>query len=114
MTFLPRMGYNCNTARAIVYGPAEQGGIGIKNLYAEQSQAQISALMQHTQLKSPMGRTILINLDWVQIIAGIQHPVFLDTRPIQHMEGKWFQSIREFLNKTSCAIRVKGTWLSRL
>jgi hypothetical protein len=27
MIFLPKMGYNRTTARAIVYGPAEHGGI---------------------------------------------------------------------------------------
>jgi hypothetical protein len=94
MTFLPKMGYNRNTARAVVYSPEEHGGIGIKNLYAEQLLAQITAIMQHTRLASPLGRTILINFDWVPIIAGIEHPVFLDTRPIQHMEGKWFRSMR--------------------
>ena len=50
MGFLPKLGYNRSTARAIVYGPAEQGGIGIKSLDAEQSIAQITALMQHTRL----------------------------------------------------------------
>ena len=100
MVFLPKMGYNRTTARAVVYGPEEHGGIGIKNLYAEQSIAQITAMLQHTRLHSPLGRTIRINLDWVQIIAGMEIPVLEDTRPIQHMEGEWFQSIRDFLYKT--------------
>ena len=65
MVFLPKMGYNRTTARAVVYGPAEQGGIGIKSLYAEQSIAQITALMQHTRLYSPLEKTIRKNLDWV-------------------------------------------------
>jgi hypothetical protein len=63
MVFLPKMGYNRTTARAIVYGPAEQRGIGIKSLYAEQSIAQITALMQHTRLYSPLGRSIRVNLE---------------------------------------------------
>ena len=114
MVFLPKMGYNRNTARAVVYGPAKHGGIGIKHLYAEQSIAQITALIQHTRLCSPLGRTICINLDWVQIIAGIQRPVLEDTQPIQHMEGKWFKSIREFLHKTACTIRIDGLWTPRV
>jgi hypothetical protein len=94
MVFLPKMGYNRTTARAVVCGPAEQGGIGIKSLYAEKSIAQITALIQHTRLYSPLGRTIRINLDWVQITAGIAKPVLKDTQPIQHMEGEWFKSLR--------------------
>jgi hypothetical protein len=30
------------------------------------------------------------------------------------MEGKWFRSIREFLYKMSCAVRIKGVWTPRL
>jgi hypothetical protein len=93
IVFLPKMGYNRNTARAVVVGPAEQGGIGIKHLYAEQAIKQIKALIQHTRLNSPLGRTICISLDWVQIIAGIQRPVLKDTHTLQHMECKWFKAI---------------------
>jgi hypothetical protein len=37
MTFLPKIGYNRHTPRAVVYGPAECGGIGIKNLFVKNS-----------------------------------------------------------------------------
>jgi hypothetical protein len=37
MTFSPKMRYNRTTSRAAIYGPEDHGGIGIKNLYAEQS-----------------------------------------------------------------------------
>jgi hypothetical protein len=115
INFLPKMGYNKNTARAIVYGPEEHGGLGIQSLYAKQSLAQETALIQHTRLKSPLGRTVMmINLEWVQIIAGILQPIFLDTRPIQHLECEWFRSLREFLHKTSSAVRLKGVWTPRL
>jgi hypothetical protein len=114
MVFLPKMGYNRTTARAIVYGAAEQGGIGIKSLYAEQSIAQITALMQHTRLYSPLGRAIRVNLEWVQIIAGIAKPVLQDTRPLQHMEGEWFKSIREFLHKTNSTAKIDNIWTPKL
>jgi hypothetical protein len=75
--FLPKMGYNCTTTRAVVYGPEEHGGIGIKSLYAEQSIAQITAMIQHTRLYSPLGQTICINLGWVQIILLIKSILLL-------------------------------------
>jgi hypothetical protein len=108
------MGYNRNTARAVVYGPAKHGGIGIKHLYAEQSIAQITALLQHTRLNSPLGRTMFINLECVQMIAGIQKPVLEDTEPLQHMEGDWFKSTRTFLQKTACTIQIDGLWTPRV
>jgi hypothetical protein len=104
--FLPKMGYNRTTARAVVYGLEEHGGIGIKSLYAEQSIAQITVMIQHTRLYSPLGQTICINLDWVQIIAGIQRPVFEDTQPIQHMEVNGSDRSENFSTRPSAKLNL--------
>jgi hypothetical protein len=40
-SILPKIGFNWHTPRAVVYGPQECGGIGIKNLFVEQSVKQI-------------------------------------------------------------------------
>jgi hypothetical protein len=114
MVFLPKMGYNQHTARAVVYGPEECGGIGIKYLYVEQSIEQIKALIQHTRIESPLGDIMSINLDWVQLIAGIEKPIFEDTRSLYHLEGEWFISIREFLQATECQIKMRNRWIPQL
>jgi hypothetical protein len=85
MTFLPKIGHNRHTPRAVVYGTEECGGIGIKNLYVEQSIEQINAYIQHTRLASPLGEILSINTDWVQLIAGIARPVFEDTKKLHHI-----------------------------
>ncbi len=112
--FLPKMGHNRNTARAVIYGPEEMGGIGIKNLYVEQSIDQIRAFTQHTRLESPLGKTIQINLDWVQLIAGIQQPVFANTRKLHHIEGEWFTSIRNFLQSINGQLKQTAGWRPQL
>jgi hypothetical protein len=56
MTFPPIIGYNQNTLRVVVYGPAECRGLGIKNLYIKQLVKQINAYIQHTRLDSPLGK----------------------------------------------------------
>jgi hypothetical protein len=112
--FLPKMGYNRHMPRAVVYGPEECGGMGIKNLYVEQSVEQIKAYMQHTRLDSPLGRIMSINKDWVQLIAGIEKPIFEDTKRLHHLEGEWYISIREFLHSTSCQIKTIDGWLPQL
>jgi hypothetical protein len=114
MQFLPKMGYNKHTARAVVYGPEECGGMGIKNLYIEQSLEQINVFMQHTRLESPLGDIMNINLDCVQLIAGIERPVFEDTKLLYHLEGEWFISIREFLQATECQIKTTNRWKPQL
>ena len=112
--FLPKMGYNRNTARAVIYGPERMGGVGIKNLYVEQSIEQIKALTQHTRLQSPLGKTMQINLDWVQLIAGIQSPVLEETKPLHHIEGEWFIAIRDFLRSVKGQIKQTTGWRPQL
>ena len=94
MTFLPRIGYNRHTPRVVVYGPEECRGLGIKNLYVEQSVKQFNAFIQHIRLASPLSNIMGINMDWVQLIADIARPVFEDTKKLHLMEGEWFISIR--------------------
>ena len=112
--FLPKMGYNRNTARAVIYGPETLGGVGIKHLYVEQSIEQIKAFTQHTRLSSPLGKTIQINLDWVQLIAGTHQPVLVDTKKLPHIEGEWFVSIRTFLRSIKGEIRQTTGWRPQL
>ena len=80
MAFLLIMGFNRHTACAVVYGPEESRGLGIKTLFVEQSVEQIKALTQRIQLESPLGKIMRINIDWVQLIAGTTRPIFEDTR----------------------------------
>jgi hypothetical protein len=61
-----------------------------------------------------MGKIITINLKWVQIIAGIQNQIFVDTEPLQHLEGHWFKSIRQFLHITNATVSIKGLWTPQL
>ena len=90
------------------------GGVGIKNLYVEQSIEQIKAFTQHTRMESPLGKTMQINLDWVQLIAGTQRPVFDNTKKLHHIEGEWFTSMRDFLRSIDGQIKQTTGWLPQL
>ena len=114
MAFLPKMGFNRHTAHAVIYWPEERGGLGIKNLYIEQSVEQIKALTQHIQLASPLGKIMRININWVQLIAGTTWPIFEDTKRLLHLEGEWFISIREFLHSINATIKIDGVWTPQL
>ena len=90
------------------------GGVGIKNLYVEQSIEQIKAFTQHTRMESPLGKTMQINLDWVQLISGTQRPVFDDPRKLHHIEGEWFKSIQDFLRSINGQIKQTSGWRPQL
>ena len=43
---LPRIGYNANMPRAIVYGPTESGGIGFISLFILQGLQKVKHILQ--------------------------------------------------------------------
>jgi hypothetical protein len=42
---IPAMGYNRNMTKAMVFGPREYGGIGLRHLYIEQGSQQTATFM---------------------------------------------------------------------
>jgi hypothetical protein len=45
--FLSKLGYDHSTHRAIVFGPKEFGGLGIRHLFSEMMEMKISTVMSH-------------------------------------------------------------------
>jgi hypothetical protein len=62
---LTSMGYNRNIPKAVVFGPREYGGIGLRHLYIEQGSQQTATFMRHYRHDGRIGRALLrIELQW--------------------------------------------------
>jgi hypothetical protein len=44
---LMKIGFNCNTAHHVVYGPSRCGGLGFRDLFVEQDVGQVEMLVRH-------------------------------------------------------------------
>ena len=78
--FLPILGYNRNTSKAIVYGPTEYGGIDMRIFRHEQGLAKVESLSKHWRSnESDANRILRIVLHWDQYIAGISTPILENT-----------------------------------
>ena len=65
--FLPKLGYNRNTAKAIVYGPKKYGGIDLRLFRHEQGLSKIEHLTQHWRNpETDAGKHVQIALHWIQ------------------------------------------------
>jgi hypothetical protein len=95
---LSRMGYNSHMPRAVVFGPAKYGGLGLRHLYTEQGTAQTLCFIRHVRHGGQVGQNIRIALAWFQLIAGVsfsalEKPEF----PLPYAEDRWFPPLRTFL-----------------
>jgi hypothetical protein len=104
---LTKMGYNPNTPRALVFGPAETGGIGLTSLSTLQGKHQLTLFIEHVRQLSPVGRLLIITTQWFQIFSGLPDPILLqpDT-PLLYVPGAWLHSFRQFLSSASTKLHL--------
>jgi hypothetical protein len=72
---LMKLGFNRNTARRVVYGPARYGGLGFRDLAVEQGIAQVELFIRHTRAGSSQGKLLRIALSWWQLVIGVSYPL---------------------------------------
>ena len=100
---LPKLGYNRNTAKAIVYGPKQFGGIDLRSLCDKQGLAKLEHLVKH--LRTPVTQASLhfqIALHWVQFTSGIGQPVLESPQVnLSYIESVWFKNLRVFMAEHS-------------
>ena len=96
--------------RAVVFGPIESGGIGLRHLFAEQGTLKAMVTIQQIRTNRSLGKMLQIQLRWAQQAAGTSVLILEDTKtslPQLHGE-KWLGTLREFLTKSELGIRVQG------
>ena len=92
-------GFNRNTAKAVICGPALYGGANFFHLYDEQGYGQLSHVIKF--LRSPhtdAGIALRIAMAWAQCCAGISRSTFKDvSTKLPHLECKWISGVRQYL-----------------
>jgi hypothetical protein len=105
---LRKMGYPGNFPRALVFGPTELGGVGLKEAWTERCFQHISTAIGHIRQPGRIGDMILCNLRWQQRIAGVSFHIW--EHPHEKMdaflEKGWITSgVRAALAATNCTIQ---------
>jgi hypothetical protein len=67
---LPKLHLNQHTARSIIFGPLEYGGLDLPNLYCIQGISQLRLFIGHLGLQDKTGKLMLISMSYVQLIIG--------------------------------------------
>jgi len=106
-TMVSMCGFNRNTARVILYGPAFLGGACFRHLYTEQGVGQISLFLRHWRQRTQGGTLLRIAVAWTQYAIGTGRSFLVDTDTLlPHMEVKWLGSLRRYLSTTGGQLQV--------
>jgi hypothetical protein len=72
---LPKMGINRNTARSVVFGTRNYGGLGLDHLAAVQGFGQLQYLIGSLQTQDTTGDLYQILLEYTQLECGTATPI---------------------------------------
>lgn len=112
--FLSACGFEKGFPRAVVHGPTAYGGLGMPHLYTEGLLLKIEALISHVRANTSLGKAMISNLNWTQLVAGTQQHILESSSPINYIQHNWLMHIREFLIKVRGTITIQDTWKPRV
>jgi len=92
----------------VVYGPTKAGGMGFIPLFIVQSTQKVKQILNAYRHNTPLKQIMNTTFQWAQRVAGISHPIFLNTTlaiPSLQKEG-WITTLRNFLSQSNIKIYI--------
>ena len=112
--FLPAMGWNRTTSRAIIHGPEELGGFNIPPLYAIQCAAKIVSMFTNIQAQTELGKLLVINTNWVQLVTGLKTQIFDNCGKISYIKENWLLHLKTYMDACSISFQSQHFWVPKI
>jgi hypothetical protein len=109
--FLPFMGYDHGSPRAMIHGPLEMGGAEIPHLYTEMMGMKLETIICHIRADTVLGKSFRININNIQLCSGIEKPIFSCRDDISYLNNNWLLHLRDYVLTINGTLNIKNTWL---
>lgn len=60
-----------------------------------------------------LGQAMIVNINWIQMIADNNQPIFETTHCLNYVENNWFLQIRDFLIQSNGQIAIDNVWTQK-
>jgi hypothetical protein len=111
---LSGMGYDRSTPSALIYGPAEFGGFGIRHLYTEMLGMKFNTVISHLRVNTQFGKAFRISLNYLQLTARITEPILECRTQLPYINSNWIMHLRQVLNEINGCLEINNIWLPKL
>ena len=105
---LPRIGYNSNMPKEVIYGPTLSGGMGFVPLFIVQATQKLKHIMQAYRRNTPLKKILHVTFEWSQKIMGTTNTLFMKPHiPVPSLQvEQWITTLRDFLSKSNLKLRI--------
>lgn len=98
---------------------AQNSGLGLKSIWRNGMgfpnsillYEQIKILMGSICLNETVGKLIIIQLQWIQMVAGVGRPILESNKTISYLTTSWIQSLHVKLVEERIQLRVHDVWV---
>jgi hypothetical protein len=111
-SLLPKLNVNWNTARSIIFGPEELGGLSLPNLYIVQGIDKLKLFLGHLRLQDQTGNLLHINFMILQLLTG-SRSFFMNKNYNKYkwVEKCWLTSLWAFTTEASLTFNYQYQWI---
>jgi hypothetical protein len=115
MALLPKLHINRHTARSIIHGPEELGGLDLPHIYATQGLGKLRLFLGHLRLQDRTATLIHCDLALLQLLSGMGTCILnLQHGEFSWIESGWLTSLWEFITKIQFKLIYPSQWLPTL
>jgi hypothetical protein len=107
------MGITSKAPRAVVFGTARYGGIGLDHVAVVQSHGQIQYLLGHLRCKDTTGKLIRMMMEFIQMECCCTCNVFEQSYKQYAgaiIDEKWITVIWAHLERCEATVKITGLW----
>ncbi|MFN9979842.1 MAG: hypothetical protein ACK53Y_08010, partial [bacterium] len=96
---LPKLNLNRNTARSIIHGPEEYGGLSLPHITHLQGIERLYLFLGHLRLQDRTAQLLQSDMSFLQLLTGsgslcMNQPI----RDYQWIETGWLTSLWDYVN----------------
>ncbi len=104
-------GYNSKFPRAEVFGLAIYGGIDWENIVGLNLFEKLKMLIGSVRLQDNLGKMIMIQSTWLQVVAGCSVPLLQSITEIPYLPVSWLTNIHSHLVENDIQVELAAGWL---
>jgi hypothetical protein len=108
--FLSATGYDHSMHRSVVFGPTNFGGVGMRHLFTEMMEMKLNTVLSHIRANLTLGKSMRINIDYIQLTSGMTTPIFESSNPIPYIEQNWLLHVRDYLIEINAKMQIENLW----
>ena len=102
---------NSNYPSAVLYGPAEYGGMEFPEVYSLQDQVQLPYLVQQLRWNQDVANDFLVVLDRAQLVSGFVRPILEVTKPrFELFNNSFILDLRRRLSEIDANLWIERAW----